>query len=77
MDFNSFGGDEECLGDLPIGLAACRQVSDSSFGGGERARSGECGTSSAGSCDDELSAGSLCYGYGTAAGREIKGLAER
>ena len=36
MEFDGLGGDEECLGDGPVGAAGRRQVGDASFAEGER-----------------------------------------
>jgi hypothetical protein len=74
VDLNSLRGDEESLSDLPVRLTVCRQIRDSSFGRGERAWTGECCASLAGSCGGEFSTGSVRQGYCAAAGGEIKGL---
>ena len=70
-------GDEQVLGDLPVGQAVGGEAGDPPFGAGERVRAREGGAPGPGAGRKELPPGPLGQRRGTGALRQIQGAAER
>ena len=70
-------GDEQVLGDLPVGQAAGGEVGDLPFGAGECVRTGEGGAAGPGAGGEELSPGLLGQGCRAGSLGEVKSAAQR
>ena len=70
-------GDEQVLGDLPVGQAVGGEAGHPPFGAGERVRAGEGGASGPGPGREQLPPGPLGERRGAGALREIQGAAQR
>jgi len=77
VGFDGGLGDEQVLGDLPVGQAVRGEAGDPPFGAGERVRAGKGGAPGPGPGREQLPPGPLGQRRGTGALRQIQGAAER
>jgi hypothetical protein len=70
-------GDEQVLGDLPVGQPVGGEAGDPPFGAGERVRAGEGGAPGPGPGREQLPPGPLGQRRGTGALRQVQGAAQR